>query len=95
MGRVTKLRQTVIVKDYIAAFKQLAIRTDRQGDDFYLAYFINDLKEAIQAHVQMHHLATWLDACRKALDMEIALNAQSNRPNFVAKARPTQAQGPT
>ena len=51
LGHLTKLRKTCIVRDYIATFEQLAIRTDGLGDEFYLECFISGLKEAIQAHV--------------------------------------------
>ena len=43
----------------------------------------------------MHHPTIWLEACRKALDVEVALNAQSNHPNFVARAHPSPPIGPT
>lgn len=71
LGRLTKLLWTSTVKDYVAAFETLSIRTDGLGDDFYLECFINGLKEAIQAHVQMHHPAMWMDACKKVLKVEL------------------------
>lgn len=69
LGRLTKLWKTGTIKDYIAAFEKLAIRTDGLGDEFYLECFINGLKESIQAHIRIHHPTTWLDACSKALDL--------------------------
>ena len=92
---LTKLRKIGTIRDYIAYFEQLAIKTDRVGDELYLECFISGLKEVIQAHFRMHHPTTWLEACNKALEVEVALNAQSNRPNFVARARLTLATGPT
>jgi len=89
LGRLTELQETCIVKDYIATFDILAICIEGMGDEFYFEYFISGLKEAIQAHVQMHHPPTWMDACTKVIKMECALAAQSPRPNFIAKGRPT------
>ena len=43
----------------------------------------------------MHHPPTWIDAYNKAVEVELVLASQSTRPNFIAKGRPTQAQGPT
>lgn len=70
-----KLQKIGIVKEYIAAFEKLATKTDGLGDEFYLKYFISGLKEAIQTQIYKHHPPTSLDACRKALDLEITINA--------------------
>lgn len=43
----------------------------------------------------MHCQATWLDAYRKALDVEVTFNSKSSYLNFVANAHPTQDMGPT
>lgn len=57
--------------------------------------FTTSLKDTIQTHVSMHHLATWMEACTKAIKVERALAAQLPRPNFIAKGCPTQAHGAT
>eukprot|EP00253_Pinus_taeda_P026929 PITA_26929 len=64
-------------------------------DAFYTECFISGLKEAIQAHVRLHHPPTWSEACKVARKVERALAAQSNRPNFTAKGRPPQAHNTT
>ena len=51
LGRLTKLRQTGIVDEYISAFEALDFRTTDLQDAFYTECFISGLKEAIQAHV--------------------------------------------
>jgi len=56
---------------------------------------ISGFEEAIQAHVRMHHPTTWLEAFNKALEVEVDLNAQSNRTNFITWAHPTSAMGHT
>ena len=53
--------------------------------------FVSGLKEAMQAHVRLQHPMSWLDAFKIAHEVECTLAAQSTRPNFIAKGRPTQA----
>ena len=35
LGRLTKLKQLRIVKDFIATFERLAFRTEDMSDDFF------------------------------------------------------------
>jgi hypothetical protein len=55
LGKLTKLRQIGSLSKFIITFEQLAIRTEGLSDEFYLDFFISGLKEAIRAHVSMHH----------------------------------------
>eukprot|EP00253_Pinus_taeda_P030509 PITA_30509 len=57
--------------------------------------FLSGLKEAIKAHVQLHHPPTWLEACKVARDVERALAALATRPNFPSKGRTSQAHNAT
>jgi len=75
LGRLTKLRQTGIVHDYITAFEALAFRTGGLANEFYLECFISGLKDAIQAHLWMHHPPTWLEAYTTACEVERDLAA--------------------
>jgi len=75
LGHLTKLRQTGTIKYYIVTFETLAIRKEGLGDAFYLECFISGLKEAIQAHVRMHHPPTWMDTFNKAIKVERTLAA--------------------
>ena len=75
LGHLTKLQQTGTVQEYIKAFEELVFRTGSLVDEFYLECFVNGLKDAIQAHVWMHHLVTWLAACMTAHEVECALAA--------------------
>eukprot|EP00253_Pinus_taeda_P027778 PITA_27778 len=95
LGRLTKLQQIGTVDEYITAFEALAFCTRGLLDVFYTKCFISGLKEAIKAHVQLHHPPTWIEACKLARNMERALAALSTRPNFIAKDRPPQAHGTT
>jgi len=88
LGRLTKLRQTGTVDEYIIAFEALAFRTWGLTDVFYTECFISGLKEAIKAQVLLHHPPTWTEACKVARSVERALAAQYSRPNFPAKGRP-------
>eukprot|EP00253_Pinus_taeda_P029026 PITA_29026 len=95
LGCLTKLRQTGTVDEYITAFEALAFCTRGLSDVFYTECFISGLKEAIKAHVQLHHPPTWIEAFKVARNMERALAALATRPNFTAKGRPTQAHSTT
>eukprot|EP00253_Pinus_taeda_P002482 PITA_02482 len=91
LGRLTKLQQTGTVDEYITTFEALAFRTRGLSDVFYTECFISSLKEAIKAHVQLHHPPTWMEACKVARNVEHALTAQHILPNFTTKGRPPQA----
>lgn len=95
LGHLTKLQQIGIVDQYITAFEALAFHTGGLQDEFYTECFISGLKEAIQAHVQLHHPPSWMEACRIAREVERALVAQLNRPNFTTKGRCPQAHSTT
>eukprot|EP00253_Pinus_taeda_P006430 PITA_06430 len=95
LGRLTELQQTGTVDEYITAFEALAFHTIGLQDEFYTECFISGLKEAIQAHIQLHHPPTWSEACKVVRKVERALAAQSNRPNFTSKGCPPQAHSTT
>jgi len=88
LGRLTKLRQTGIVDEYIIAFEALAFRVRGLTDAFYMKCFISGLKEAIKAQVLLHHPPTWTEAYQVARKVERALAAQYSRPNFPDKCHP-------
>eukprot|EP00253_Pinus_taeda_P017311 PITA_17311 len=70
LGRLTKLRQTGTVDEYITAFEALAFCTMGLQDAFYTECFISGLKEAIQTDVRLHHPPTWSEACKVARNVE-------------------------
>jgi hypothetical protein len=53
LGRLTKLKQSGTVEDFIVAFERLAFRTEGMSDAFLRECFINGLKDEIRAHVLM------------------------------------------
>ena len=83
------------MNEYITPFEALAFYTGDLHNYFYVECFVSGLKEAMQAHIQLHHPSSWLHAWRIAREVECVLAVQSNHPNFVAKVRPTQAQSTT
>jgi hypothetical protein len=76
-GNITKLHQIGSVSDFIKTFEQLDIITEGLSNEFYLECFISGLKEAIKAHVSMHHPTTWLQACRLAKEEKAILQEPS------------------
>lgn len=67
----------------MAAFEQLAIRTENLTGSFYKECFISGLKKEIQAQVRMQCRASWLEATQRALEAETVINAQTKRPTFI------------
>jgi hypothetical protein len=65
LGNLTKLKQSGIVEDFIAAFEHLAFRTEGMTDAFFRECFISGLKEEIRAHVLMARPASWVEATKK------------------------------
>jgi len=53
LGRLTKLRQTGTVEEYITTFEALAFRIKGLTDEYYMECFIFGLKEAIKAQVRL------------------------------------------
>jgi hypothetical protein len=83
-----KLCQTITIMEYITTFEQLAICTEGQFDLFFKECFISGLKDAIKAHVMMQHPQTWLEACDRAKEVEIVINAQIKRHLFNTHPNP-------
>ncbi|XP_017438377.1 uncharacterized protein LOC108344443 [Vigna angularis] len=67
--RLTALRQTGTVDEYVQYFKILAGRTKRVPDKQLLGYFLVGLKEDIRNQVQQHEPQEWMVAMRIARDV--------------------------
>jgi hypothetical protein len=63
--RLTKLKQSGTIEDFIATFERLAFRTEGMTDSFFRECFISGLKEEIRAHVLMYQPTTWVEATKK------------------------------
>jgi hypothetical protein len=66
LGRLTKLKQSGTIEDFIAAFERLAFRTEGMIDAFFRECFISGLKEEIQTHVLMARPSSWVEATKRA-----------------------------
>lgn len=69
-GALTKLKQTGSVKDYYECFEELANRTKRLPEEFFVSCFISGLKEDIQPVVQMFGPTSMLQALGLAKSQE-------------------------
>jgi hypothetical protein len=56
LGRLTKLKQSSTMEDFIASFERLSFRTEGMSDAFFRECFISGLKDEIRAHVVMPRL---------------------------------------
>jgi hypothetical protein len=96
LGRLTKLHQIGSITYFITTFEKLDIRTEGLSNVFYVDFFISGLKEAIWAHVNMHHPTTWLQACQLGTKVDSILQAPPmkapvlNHPHPRAHPAPTQ-----
>jgi hypothetical protein len=64
LGRLTKLKQSGTVEDFIFSFEHLDFCTEGMSDAFFRECFISGLKDEICAHVLMAHPQTWLEATK-------------------------------
>ena len=65
LGRLTKLKQSGTVEDFIVTFEHLDFKVEGMSDDFFRECFINGLKDEICAHVLMSRPETWLEATQR------------------------------
>jgi hypothetical protein len=82
LGRLTKLKQSGTVEDFIAAFKCLDFRTEGMTDAFFHECFISGLKEEVRAHVLMARPTTWVEATKKAKEPQQIVSSQNRKPSF-------------
>jgi hypothetical protein len=66
LGRLTKLKQSGTVEDFISTFEHMAFRTEGMTDAFLRECFISGLKEKIRAHVLVARPSSWVEATKKA-----------------------------
>jgi hypothetical protein len=82
LGRLTKLKQSDTVEDFIAAFERLAFRTEGMTDAFFRECFISGLKEEVRAHVLMDRPTTWVEATKKSKEAQQIVSSQNRKPSF-------------
>jgi hypothetical protein len=95
LGRLTKLKQSGTVEDFIAAFEHLAFRTEGMTDAFFRECFISGLKEDIRAHVLMARPTTWVEATKKAKEAQQIVSSQNRKPSFFPRPKPVNPTTPS
>jgi hypothetical protein len=77
LGRLTKLKQSGTVEDFIAAFERLAFRTEGMSDAFFRECFISGLKDEIRAHVLMARPQSWVEATKRDKEAQQVVSSQN------------------
>jgi hypothetical protein len=95
LGRLTKLKQSGIVEDFIVAFKRLAFRIEGMTDAFFQECFISGLKDEIQAHVLMALPSSWVEATKKAKESQQVVSSQNRKPSFIPCPKPINPTTPS
>jgi hypothetical protein len=95
LGRLTKLKQSSTVEDFIAAFERLAFRTEGMTDAFFRECFISGLKEEIRAHVLMARPTTWVEATKKDKEAQQIVSSQNRKPSFIPRPKPVNPTTPS
>jgi hypothetical protein len=95
LGRLTNLKQSSTVEDFIAAFEHLAFRTEGMTDSFFRECFISGLKEEIRAHVLMARPTTWVEATKKAKEAQQIVSSQNRKPSFIPRPKPVNPTTPS
>jgi hypothetical protein len=65
LGRLTNLKQSGTVEDFIASFKKLDFYTEGMYDAFFRECFISGLKDEICSHVIMAQPQSWVEANKR------------------------------
>jgi hypothetical protein len=95
LGRLTKLKQSGTVEEFIAAFERLAFRTEGMTDAFFRECFISGLKEEVRAHVLMARPTTWVEATKKAKEAQQIVSSQNRKPSFFPRPKPANPTTPS
>jgi hypothetical protein len=95
LGRLTKLKQSSTVEDFIAAFECLSFQTEGMTDAFFRECFISGLKEEVRAHVLMARPMTWVEATKKAKEAQQIVSSQNRKPSFFPRPKPVNPTTPS
>jgi hypothetical protein len=95
LGRLTKLKQSGIVEDFIAAFEHLAFQIEGMTDAFFQECFISGLKEEIRAHVLMARPSTWVEDTKRAKEAQQVVSSQNQKPSFIPRPKPITPTTPS
>jgi hypothetical protein len=88
LGRLTKLKQSGTVEDFIASFERLDFRTEGMFDAFFRECFISGLKDDIRAHVLMARPQSWVEATKRDKEAQQVVSSQNRKPSFIPHTKP-------
>jgi hypothetical protein len=77
LGRLTKLKQSGIVEEFIPAFERLDFHTEGMSDVFFRECFISGLKDEILAHFFMAQPQIWVDTTKTAKEAQHVVSSQN------------------
>jgi hypothetical protein len=77
LGRLTKLKQSGIVEDFIVSFERLNFRTEGMSDAFFRECFISGLKDEIWAHILMAWPQSWVEATKRDKKAQQVVSSQN------------------
>ena len=86
--RLTKLKQSRTVEDFISAFECLDFRTEGMTDAFFQECFISGLKDEIWAHVLMARPESWVEATKRAKEAQQVVSSQNQKPSLSLALNP-------
>jgi hypothetical protein len=95
LGRLTKLKQSGTVEDFIASFERLDFRTEGMSDAFFRECFISGLKDEICAHVLMARPQSWVEATKRAKEAQQVVSSQNWKPSFIPRTKPVNPTPPS
>jgi hypothetical protein len=95
LGRLTKLKKSGTMEDFIAAFECLAFRTEGMFDAFFRECFINDFKDEIRAHVLMAQPQSWVEATKISKEAQQVVSSQNQKPSFIPHPKPVNPTTPS
>jgi hypothetical protein len=94
LGRLTKLKQSGTIEDFIAAFEHLAFRIEGMPDSFFQESFISGLKDEIRAHVHMARPSSWVEATKRDKEAQQVVSSQNRKPSFIPCPKPVNPTTP-
>jgi hypothetical protein len=95
LGRLTKLKQSGTVEDFIAAFERLDFHIEGMSDAFFQECFISGLKDEIHAHVLMDRPQSWAEATKRAKKAQQVVSSQNHKSSFIPHTKPVNPTPPS
>jgi hypothetical protein len=94
LGHLKNMKQLGTVEDFIAAFENLAFRTEGMSDAFFRECFISGLKDEIRAHVLMAQPESWVEATKRDKEAQQVVSSQNRKPSFIPCPKPVNPTAP-